>query len=340
MEKIKWSNIIMALIYIALGVLFVIKPMAVGSTLCYILAAAVAVLGLLYLIGFFIQRPEADGSRSGNGFVFGVLLIVMAVFIVVKQNLVITLVPFLFGVMVTVRGLMGVQSTLIMRRLGKGGKWMFLAGLVTMALGIFIMMFPFKTAQMLFILIGAGLLVGGLAGLAEEIMIRIAMSRKAHAEERERDMGPKDAEIEEEPVLEEAPVFEEEPVLEEEPAIKPLPHAKKVADDEAADAEAVEAEIVEPEAAAKAAKAETEAEIVKPESAAKAAKAEAEAPATEAPAKEAAPAPEAAKAEAVVKEAAPEEAAKAEAAEPASEKAASAPEAKPAGEPAPRRKEQ
>ena len=333
MEKIKWSNIIMALIYIALGLLFVIKPMAVGSTLCYILAAAVAVLGLLYLIGFFIQRPEADGSRSGNGFVFGVLLIVMAVFIVVKQNLVITLVPFLFGVMVTVRGLMGVQSTLIMRRLGKGGKWMFLAGLVTMALGIFIMMFPFKTAQMLFILIGAGLLVGGLAGLAEEIMIRIAMSRKAHAEERERDMGPKDTEIEE-AVFEEEPVSEEEPAFEDEPAIKPLPHAKKAEDGKAADAKAAEAEAVE----AKAAKAETvEAEIVEPE----AAKVEAEAVVKEAAKAEAVEAeivePEAAKVEA---EAPAKEAAKVETEAPAPEKAAPAPEAKPAGEPAPRRKEQ
>ena len=110
MRKLNWSGLLLDLIYIALGVVFIIHPEGVESILCYILAAAVAVIGLMYLVGFFIQKADESGHREGNGFAFGVLLVILAIFIVVKQTLVISLVPFLFGVMVAIRGLMVIQN--------------------------------------------------------------------------------------------------------------------------------------------------------------------------------------------------------------------------------------
>lgn len=187
MQKLKWSSIVLALIYIALGLIFIIRPIAAGNVLCYILAAAVAVIGLLYVLGYFIQLPGESGHREGNGFALGILLIIMAIFVVAKQELVISLVPFLFGVMVLIRGLIGIQNMLFIRRLGGAAKGMFLSGLVTMGLGLFIMLFPFKTAQMLFVLIGIGMLLGGLSGLAEEIVSRMAVKREEHEAERRKD---------------------------------------------------------------------------------------------------------------------------------------------------------
>ena len=116
MQKQNWSSFIIALIYIALGVVFIIRPQGVESMLCYILAAAVAVMGLLYLLGYFISPVGEDGRRSGNGFVLGILLIFVALFIVVKQELIISLVPFLFGVMILVRGLFVVQAAFYFRK--------------------------------------------------------------------------------------------------------------------------------------------------------------------------------------------------------------------------------
>lgn len=189
MRKLNWSTILLDLIYILLGIVFIIRPTGVESVLCYILAAAVAVIGLLYLLGYIIQRTDEHGHRQGNGFALGILLIIMAIFIISKQELVISLVPFLFGVMVMIRGLMVIQGAFLFRRLGLHIGIPLGTGLITMALGLFVMLFPFSTATMLFVLIGSGLLVGGFTGIAQEAMTWHTSRQKAHEEERARDMA-------------------------------------------------------------------------------------------------------------------------------------------------------
>ncbi|MBQ9015105.1 MAG: DUF308 domain-containing protein [Firmicutes bacterium] len=215
MRKLNWASLVLDLIYIALGVLFVVHPQGVESVLCYILAAAVAVIGLLYLAGYFIQKVGESGVREGNGFAFGILLIIMAVFIVAKQSLVISLVPFLFGVMVLIRGLMVIQNMFILRRLGFSLLIPLITGLVTMGLGLFVMLFPFETATVLFILIGVGLLVGGITGIAHEVITWHLSREHAHEKERARDMAvAKEAEVTR--VIETQAQPEEEPVQAEE----------------------------------------------------------------------------------------------------------------------------
>ena len=196
MRKLNWASLVLDLIYIALGILFIVRPQGVESILCYILAAAVAVIGLLYLAGYFFQKADESGHRAGNGFAFGILLIIMAIFIVAKQTLVISLVPFLFGVMVLIRGLMVIQNMFILRRLGFNILIPLIAGLLTMGFGIFVMLFPFETATVLFILIGVGLLVGGISGIGQELMTWHLSRQQAHEEERARDMaGVRPAEV-------------------------------------------------------------------------------------------------------------------------------------------------
>lgn len=188
MKKLNWATIVLDLIYMALGILFIIHPEGVESVLCYILAASVAVIGLLYLIGHFLQKPAEGGYREGSGFVMGILLIILAVFIISKQNLVISLVPFLFGVMVLVRGLMILQNLFYMRYLGIHFGLPLGTGLLNVVLGLFVMLFPFETATLLFIIIGIGLLAGGISGIISEVMTMIHSRRREHELERARDM--------------------------------------------------------------------------------------------------------------------------------------------------------
>lgn len=219
MRKLNWTAIVLDLIYIALGIVFIVRPEGVESVLCYILAAAVAVIGLLYLAGYFIQKADASGQREGNGFALGILLIIMAVFIVSKQTLVISLVPFLFGVMVMIRGLMVIQNIFVFRRMGFGVAIPLATGLLTMALGLFVMLYPFQTATLLFILIGVGLMEGGVTGIIVECMLQHQSRKRAHEEERARDMEGahtvRTVEVAEENAPDAEAAKEEAPVAEE-----------------------------------------------------------------------------------------------------------------------------
>lgn len=189
MGKIKWTVVLISLVYIALGILFIIRPKGVEEALCYVLAAAVALLGLLYLAGYFItSRSEED--QGSNGFAIGILLVMMAVFIAAKQDLIITLVPFLFGVMVMIRGLFTIQNAFMIKRLGFPMSFPLLMGLVIMAFGLFLMLFPLEMGQMLFILIGCGLLAAGISGIIEMIVLGSMHRRRVNERERLKDMGP------------------------------------------------------------------------------------------------------------------------------------------------------
>ena len=206
MSKIRWSSIIIALVYMALGLLFIVRPLNVESVLCYVLAIAVAVFGLLYLVGYFIAA--ADPDERGNGFAIGILMVMLAVFIIVKQDLIITLVPFLFGVMVMIRGLFTIQTAFHMKRRGFPMGFPLILGLVIMAFGLFIMLFPLETGEMLFIIIGCGLLAAGISGIIEEIAFFTAHRKHEHEKERLRDRGPAirtyEGESDEEPAAEAA----------------------------------------------------------------------------------------------------------------------------------------
>lgn len=211
MQKLKWSQIVIALVYIALGVVFVIHPDWVESTLCNILAAAVALIGLLYLLGYFIMKTPDEGRRNPRGFIVGILLIAVAIFIMVRQDLVISIVPFLFGVMILIQGLLTVRAAFMIRKVG-GDLWkVLIAGLVTIGLGLFIVLFPFETATLSFIFIGIGFIVSGIVSIGVEIIARSATKKREHELERMRDMeqsqpaeivevDPEDPEEEAEPV--------------------------------------------------------------------------------------------------------------------------------------------
>ena len=189
MKKMKWTMIITDVILILLGVAFVWRPDIMESIMCYLLAALVALVGLMYLAGYFIQKSNENGEREGNGFAIGLLLIFIAAFIVVRQEVIIALVPFLFGFLVVIRGLMVIQGAFMFRRLRSNILIPIVSGLLSMALGLFIMLFPFETMQTLFILIGISLMVGGISGIVHEIMVWHLLRRDAQERERIRDMA-------------------------------------------------------------------------------------------------------------------------------------------------------
>ena len=189
MKKLKWTMIITDVILILLGVAFVWRPDIMESIMCYLLAALVALVGLMYLAGYFIQKSNENGEREGNGFALGILLIFIAVFIVVRQEVIIALVPFLFGFLVVIRGLMVIQGAFMFRRLRSNILIPIVSGLLSMALGLFIMLFPFETMHTLFILIGISLMVGGISGIVHEIMVWHLLRRDAQERERIRDMA-------------------------------------------------------------------------------------------------------------------------------------------------------
>ena len=183
MRKLNWKNIVLAAIYLILGGVFLIHPEGVEDKLCYVLSVSMGIMGLLYLVGHFFQKVDEGGHREGYGFAVGALLIILAIFVVEKQQMLLALVPFLFGIMVLIRGLIIIQNLFFFRRMGLGLVIPLISGVLTTGLGLASMLYPFEKMSVLFTFIGIGLVVGGVAGIIEEILVFIAARKQAEVQE-------------------------------------------------------------------------------------------------------------------------------------------------------------
>jgi uncharacterized membrane protein HdeD (DUF308 family) len=182
MQKQNQIRFISSLIYIALGLVLIVYPEAVGESICTVLGGAAIIMGILNVIGYAMTTVETRVTQNTNGLTTGIVLALLGIFIIVKSDLVISLIPFILGFMITVKGVSGIQNAVNLKRLGyeslKGGM---ISSIVIMVFGIVMMMNPFSTAKLLFIMIGIGLLASGIADMIANLMIS-RMLKKGKAE--------------------------------------------------------------------------------------------------------------------------------------------------------------
>lgn len=106
MEQVRWSKYIVSLIYVVLGAIIIAQPTIIGKSFCIILAVTLAIIGGASIASYILTKVEHRVAEGNNGLAYGIILIVLAVFIMLQQELVISLIPFILGLMITIRGVM------------------------------------------------------------------------------------------------------------------------------------------------------------------------------------------------------------------------------------------
>ena len=172
MKQLRWTRYLISLIYIALGALIIARPNIVGVGFCVELAITLAIIGLASIIAYLMTKVEDTVTENNNGLAYGIILCVLAVFIMMQQELVIALIPFILGLMITVRGVMMIQHIINLRRLGFQGLGLnVVLAILVIIYGIVIMMYPYQTAQIFFIIMGVGLVFSGIVDLVDNFLL-------------------------------------------------------------------------------------------------------------------------------------------------------------------------
>ena len=179
MKDAKISKFATSIAYILIGVVLIMWPNKVEDVICSVLAACVVVVGLAKLIGYSVTKVESRISNDTNGFAIGISLVILGIFLWLKGTIIIAIIPFLLGLMITYKGLEGVQNVLNFKKFGYGvNKGVLIVSLVITAFGVLVMMNPFSTANFLFMMLGIGLLVSGLADLISDIVFTRQMKKE------------------------------------------------------------------------------------------------------------------------------------------------------------------
>lgn len=173
LKSLKINALASAILYVILGLAFILWPDFVTTSITVILGVALVIAGIVYIIDYFRRW---DIEYKSNGLAIGILLLFAALFLFLQSNIIVAAIPVLLGFAVIISGTIKLQNAIVLNK-AKDPLWKYvlILALVCFALGIVFIINPFATTRVLIIVIGVGLLLSGLTDIA----IILLMSRKA-----------------------------------------------------------------------------------------------------------------------------------------------------------------
>lgn len=161
--KLSTHALVRAIIFIAVGVLMIIYPGTVANVIVYILACYVVLLGIIDIVNFILCREHA-GLRFN--LVSGIVLVLLGAAMVFFSGYLVALLPILLGVIVIVSSAISlVQVITYGRATGNTRVPLIILDVLLVLGGVVILLNPFESIALLFIIFGIITVVLGISEL-------------------------------------------------------------------------------------------------------------------------------------------------------------------------------
>ena len=173
----------MSLLYIGLGIFLLLGPGMALNIVCYALGGVVLACAAVQLVRYF--TAERRLFQSQLTLIFGLVCLGLGVFLLIRSDIVVRILPVVFGLFVLFDSLGRVQNALELRRCGYSNWKVFLAlALLSVVLGVVMILNPFATMELLVMAIGVILVVEGAINLLGGLYTALAVRRfnKLHPE--------------------------------------------------------------------------------------------------------------------------------------------------------------
>ena len=183
MKNLKWNLILMSLLYLALGIFLLAVPGTALNIVCYALGAVVLLCAAVQLVRYFTASHKVFQSQFT--LISGLVCLGLGGFLLLRSDIVVRILPVVFGLFVLFDSLGRIQSALELRRCGYASwKWFILLALLSVVLGGIMIFDPFAAMETLVMGIGIILIVEGAFNLGGAIYTALAIRRfnKLHPE--------------------------------------------------------------------------------------------------------------------------------------------------------------
>ena len=178
-KKLKWNLILMSLLYVGLGIFLVMKPGTALNIVCYALGGVVLACAAVQLIRYFVV--ERGVFQSQLTLISGLICLALGVFLLLRSDIVVSILPIVFGLFVIFDAIGRVQNALDLRRCGYDSWKGFL---LLPVLSVVLIVNPFGAMETLVMAIGIILIVEGAINLLSALYTILAVRRfaKLHPE--------------------------------------------------------------------------------------------------------------------------------------------------------------
>ena len=182
-KKLKWNLILMSLLYVGLGIFLVMKPGTALNIVCYALGGVVLACAAVQLVRYFVV--ERGVFQSQLTLISGLVCLALGAFLIIRSDVVVRVLPIVFGLFVIFDAIGRVQNALDLRRCGYDSwKGFLLLPVLSVVLGVGLIVNPVGAMETLVMAIGLILILESALNLLSALYTMLAVRRfmKLHPE--------------------------------------------------------------------------------------------------------------------------------------------------------------
>ena len=163
------SVIYRAVIFIIAGLIMIIWPLKVADFVCFGIAIILALFGARFIVNYMKKDLVQDFFRYD--LVFGIILIIMAIFFIAKSEAIMSMIPTVIGIIIIFNGVLKLQNAIDFARSNSKGfsnevwKKILLAAVINIAIGVLLVVFPLGAVSIAYRLLGIGVLYSGISDI-------------------------------------------------------------------------------------------------------------------------------------------------------------------------------
>ena len=168
MRIAKWGYIAASVLFILLGILFIVFPETSISVMIKLSAVIMMLFGIIKLVGYFSK----DLYRLAFQFdlEFGILLFVLGLVVLIKPKGAVNFLCIALGIAVLTDGLFKMRISFESKKFGISEWWLtFAASILAILIGLVLVFKPSNSANVIMAVLGASLIIDGLLNLCVAI---------------------------------------------------------------------------------------------------------------------------------------------------------------------------
>lgn len=163
-KEIKSTLMIMAGLYIVIGLIMLIAPTIINNAICYLVGALCLIMGGLAI--YIYLGSEVYGSLAIATLIIAILFTVVGIFIITTPEIFISLIPITMGILLVIDSFSKMQSTTTLKKYKYKNWWLVLVGaLLLFVFGIILLVKPFESVEIFTRVLGLFLTIDGISNL-------------------------------------------------------------------------------------------------------------------------------------------------------------------------------
>lgn len=137
LEKIKEYVFTLSTVYVVIGLIMLINPKFVCDAINYIIGFAILIFGIIYLINLYNKYRNEINKIS---FLAGILCMSFGIFLILNTSLLISMIPFCSGVIITLDSIYQFKNSIELKKYGNDKWWInLLVAILFLSFAIYIM---------------------------------------------------------------------------------------------------------------------------------------------------------------------------------------------------------